>query len=279
MRVAGFVLCSLLLPGGAVAADWRVVEAGKDPRALEARLRLKVDNTRIALTRESDKVVLLEIAPTDVTAIWYDDYAVRNYGREWFDKMNDLCRDLCGGEDITMPLTLLAIGGVGYLAARPFEDRLHYANIQYRKGNSFEVITLRTNWLDHFWLMTDLSQSVGKRWLNIPLQRAKLFWSWTNRTQDFAPGSYAGKIPLNHQKYQVLLWEDGKGRGILMFFSAQDPGTPPLVAAEAVTVDKARESFAAYCRDADDVQHLLNVRVGDKHATLSAAERACAARQ
>lgn len=260
-----------------MAGDWKVFDTGKDPRAPEARLRLKVEKSGISVIRESDKVVLLKIEPADVIAIWYDDHAVRNLGREWFERMDDLCRDLCGAEDITMPLTLMAAAGVGYMAARPFEERQHYANIQYRRGDSFEVITLGTTWLDHFWLMTDLSQAVGKKWLNIPLQRAKLFWSWTDRTRVFDPGSHAGKAPLKDQSYSVLLWEDGKGRGILMFFGAQTSGTPALVAAEVVTVEKTQTPFAEYCRNADDVQQLLHVQIGEKRATLSSAAAACAA--
>jgi hypothetical protein len=275
MRAAAFVLFSLLLPDPAAARDWKVIDTAKDPRAPEARLLLRIEKSAISVIREGDKIVLLEIAPAEVMAIWYDDHAVRNYGREWFEKMDELCRDLCGGEDITMPLTLMAVGGVGYLAARPFEDRRHYANIQYRRGDSFDVITLGTTWLDHVWLMTDLSQAVGKRWLNIPLQRAKLFWSWTDRTQVFEAGSYAGKVPLKDQQYNVLLWEDGKGRGILMFFSAQASGTPALLAAEAVTVEKVRSYHAEYCRSTDEVQQVLRVQVGDKRATLSSATRAC----
>jgi hypothetical protein len=195
MRAAAFVLFSLLLPGPAAALDWKVIDRAKDPKAPDARLLLKIQKSGISVIREADKVVLHKIAPAEVITIWYDDYAVRNYGREWFEKMNELCRDLCGAEDITVPLTLMAVGGVGYLAARPFEDRRHYANIEYRRGDAFDVITLGTTWLDHFWLMTDLSQAVGKRWLNIPLQRARLFWSWTDRTQLFEPGSHAGRVP------------------------------------------------------------------------------------
>ena len=72
----------------------------------------------------------------------------------------------------------MEIGGAGYLAALPFEQDRHFVNIQYRRADSFYVLTLRTNWFDHFWLMTDLSQAIGRKWLNIPQQRAKIFWSW-----------------------------------------------------------------------------------------------------
>lgn len=280
MRVAGVVLLfSLWLSGSVAAREWKVTDPETDPKAPAATLLLKIDKSAISLIRESDKAVLRKIAPAEVMAIWYDDYAVRHYGREWFVKIDDLCRDLCGGQDMTVPLTLLAVGGVGYLAARPFEQRQHYANIQYRKGDSFDVVALRTTWLDHFWLMTDLSRAVDKRWLNVPQQRPKLFWSWTDRKQVFEPGSYAGKVSLPAQEHDVLLWEDGKGRGIVMFFSAPGSGTPALLAAEAVTVEKfqTRNSGAEYCRNADKVQQILRVQIGDKRVTLSSAAKSCTA--
>lgn len=137
MRVAGFVLCSLLLSGPAAARDWKVSDTEKDPKAPEARIQLKIEKSGISVIRESDKAVLHEIAPTEVMAIWYDDRAIRNYGRAWWDKMDHLCHSLCGGEDISIPLTLMAMGGVGYLAAIPFEEHRQFVNIQYRRGDSF----------------------------------------------------------------------------------------------------------------------------------------------
>lgn len=283
MRMAGVILCSLLVSSPAAARDWNVIDTAKDPKAPEAGLLLKVHKSGISVVRKQGRAVLLHVGPADVMAIWYDDHAVRHLGREWYEMTDRLCRELCGGGDagvdITVPLTLMAVGGVGYLAARPFEDRQHYVNIQYRRSDSVDVMTLRTTWLDHFWLMTDLSRVVGKRWLNVPLQRAKLFWTWTDRTQVFEPGSHAGKVGLTGQPYNVLLWEDGKGRGLLLFFSVPPAGPPALLAVDAVTVDKVgeRDLPTDYCRSMDDVQRVLRVQVGSKRATLSSAMEACSA--
>lgn len=178
MRVTMLALLVLLCPVLADARDWKVSDVPKDAAAPEMRLRLDIDKTRISVTQDGDRTVLQEIAPADIVAIWYDDRAIRSYAREWCDSMDRVCRDWCGGEDITVPLTLMAIGGAGYLAALPFEQDRHFVNIQYRRADSFYVLTLRTNWFDHFWLMTDLSQAIGRKWLNIPQQRAKIFWSW-----------------------------------------------------------------------------------------------------
>ena len=277
MRIAGILLLCLLLSVPAAARDWKVVDTRKDAGAADAKLVLKIEKSGISLVRESDDALLLAIAPSDVLAIWYDDYAIRNYGREWFDEMDDLCRNLCGDE-LTLPLTLMAVGGAGYLAARPFEQRQHYVNIQYRKNGQFDIATLRTTWFDHFWMMTDLSGVVGKRWLNIPLERAKLYWSWTDHRQSLLPDAHVGKVRFGAEQTDVLLWQDGKGRGILMFFSTPQSGTPALLAAGAVTVEKSRRRNAVpeYCRTADDILHIERVTVGNTLATLPAATNACA---
>jgi hypothetical protein len=278
MRLAALVMSCVLLSGPAAARDWKVFDIEKDVRSPDAHLVLRIDKSAISLIRESDKAALLVIEPADVIAIWYDDYALQDRGRDWFDKMDKICREWCGGDDITIPLTLLAVGGVGYAAARPFDERQHYATIQYRKDDSVDVIALRTNWLDSFWLMTDLSQAVGKRWLNIPQQRARLVWNWADRTQFFESGSYAGKVQLFEGRHKILLWEDGKGRGIVMFFSVANAGRPAVVAAEAVTVEKfrGRDPGTQYCRTDDGARQVLRVYVDDKRATLMSPGEGCA---
>lgn len=279
MRVTMLALLVLLCPVLADARDWKVSDVPKDAAAPEMRLRLDIDKTRISVSQDGDRTVLQEIAPADIVAIWYDDRAIRSYAREWWDSMDRVCRDWCRGEDITVPLTLVAIGGAGYLAALPFEQDRHFVNIQYRRGDSFYVLTLRTNWFDHFWLMTDLSQAIGRKWLNIPQQRAKIFWSWADRTQTFATGAMAGATAVGGE-HTVLLWEDGKGRGVLMLFKAQEQGSPELTAAEAATVEKAEraETNHSYCQAGDGSQQLLSVKVGGKRVVLRAAEKACRAR-
>jgi hypothetical protein len=278
MRTAGILLPLLLLSAPASASDWKVIDIQKDAKAADARLVLKIETSGISVVRETDQTMVLAIASPDVMAIWYDDYALRNYGREWFDKMEELCSQLCGGEDLTVPLTLMAIGGAGYLAARPFEQRQHYVNIQYRKDGQFNLATLRTTWFDHFWVMTDLSQAVGRKWLNIPVERAKLYWRWSDDRHSLLPEAHVGKVLFGVEKPNVLLWEDRKGRGILMFFSTPPSGTPALLAAAAVTVEKRTRRNAApeYCRSADDSLYLQRLTVGDTLATLPAAVQACA---
>jgi hypothetical protein len=276
MRLTLFALCAVLMPGLAAARDWKVSDVPKDAAAPEMRLLLNVDKSRISVRRESDRTVLQEIAPADIVSIWYDDRAIRSYAREWWDSMDRVCREWCGGEDITVPLTLMAIGGAGYLAALPFEQDRHFVNIQYRHADSFDVLTLRTNWFDHFWLMTDLSQAIGRKWLNIPQQRAKIFWSWADRTQTFDWGAMVGETPIGGE-HHVLLWEDGRGRGVLMLFKVQQSGSPALTLADAVTVEKAEKSAAdpAYCRVSGGAPQLLSVKVGNKRAELRSADKAC----
>jgi len=279
MRVTMLVLPVLLFPGLAAARDWKVSDVPKDAAVPERRLRLDIDKTRISVSLDGNRTVLQEIATADVVAIWYDDRAIKSYAREWWDSMDRVCRDWCGGEDITLPLTFMAIGGAGYLAALPFEQNRHFVNIQYRHDDSFHVLTLRTNWFDHFWLMTDLSQAIGRKWLNIPQQRATIFWSWADRTQTFATDAVAGAIAIGGEQ-EVLLWEDGRGRGVLMLFKSQEYGSPEVTAAEAATVQKAERSDTnpSYCYPGDGSHQLLSVKVGGKRVTLRSAEKACRAK-
>ena len=111
-----------------------------------------------------------------------------------------------------------------------------------------------------------------------PLERAKLYWSWTDHRQSLLPDAHVGKVRFGAEPSNVLLWQDGKGRGILMFFSTPQSGTPALLAAGAVTVEKSRRRNAAaeYCRTADQILHIERVTVGNTLATLPAATQACA---
>ena len=168
MRLIAVILFTLLVPSPGVAKEWRVTAIDNDPRAAEARFRLRVDKAGIVLLQEADQAVQLRLVPADVVALWYDDYPIRNFGREWVDKMAALCRERCADQDIYGPLALAAAVGVGYVAARPFETREHYINIRYRKGDASGLLVLRTTWLDHYWVMTDLSRAVGKKWMNVP---------------------------------------------------------------------------------------------------------------
>jgi hypothetical protein len=278
MRVATFVSLSLLLAGPAAARTWNVTAADGDPARSESKLLLKIEKSRISVVQKSNNSVLTELNLADVVAIWYDDRTVRHTGREWWEKMDQICKEWCDSKDISLPLTLIAIGGAGYLATMPFEEHRHFVNIQTRwNGSSPDVLTLRTNWFDHFWLMTDLSEATGHKWMNVPYQRAKLFWSWTDRTQTFDSRSYAADVPLLSSDYKVLLWEDGKGRGIVMFFAAHDSGTPVLVAIDSVTVQKSDrvDAGSEYCRGTDDTHRLRTVQIGRKRATLLSSVRSC----
>ena len=75
----------------------------------------------------------------------------------------------------------------------------------------------------------------------------------------------------------MLLWDDHRGRGILMLFASQSSGSPPLVAAEPVTVERIERSDAAvqYCWRIDGTQSVVHVQIGDKRAMLSAAATKC----
>ncbi|HEU4935619.1 MAG TPA: hypothetical protein VFT39_04130 [Vicinamibacterales bacterium] len=276
MRFSVLALSMMLLPGAAAANDWKVSDPEKDPNATGARMTLRVGKSGISLIPANDSPVAREIAPKDVLAIWYDDRVVRSYSREWWRKIDEVCSNWCRGEDITIPLTLLATGGAGYLATLPFEDHRHFVNIHYRAPDGAQVLTLRTNWFDHFWLMTDLSRAVGRKWLNMPQQRTKLFWSWTDRPRSFDPGAHAGSNQLDRGEYHVLLWDDGKGRGLVMFFSGtRDDST--LAAAEPVTVEKSTAGGPdpEYCNGRDRVKHVLRLQFKNKRATFPAAVRSC----
>jgi hypothetical protein len=277
---AGLLICLIpWLSASAEARDWKVREVTADAKNTEATLTLAVSRKGIRLAPVAQPTAVTRINPTDVLAIWYDDkYVNTALGREWWGRMDEACHALCGDSDLATPLVLLAVGGVGYLAVEPFSERQHFVNIRYRAGDRFEWLTLGTTWSNHFWLMTDLSHATGLKWLNMPLQRAKLFWRFGDRPYSFQNWTATGNTEVPGGDYDVLLWEDGKGKGVLMVFS-RDRGTAPprTVAAEPVMVegpDRERE-LPEYCRDADGIRRLRRVSVEHKRLVLPASDALC----
>ena len=267
------------LSAPADAHDWKVRDVTVAAKSAEATLTLVVSTKGIQLVRAAQQTVLTSIDPRDVLAIWYDDkYVNTSLGREWWSRMDEICHEVCGASDVTTPLVLLAVGGVGYLAAEPFSERQHSVNIRYRAGDRFEWLTLGTTWFNHFWLMSDLSQTTGLKWLDMPLQRAKLFWRFGDHSSSFQNWVASGNAEVPGGDYDVLLWEDGKGKGVLMVFSTDSATTPRRTfSAEPVVIegsDRGHE-FPEYCRDGNGIRRLRRISVKHKRLVLPAFDAVC----
>src|SRR5918993_1884600 len=271
------VLSLLLLFGHSAlgdASEWNVRDLTADSNSPGAALKLVVSKTGIQLVRAGQESPLVTINPKDVVALWYDDkYVDTSLGREWWIRIDEACHLLCADNDLTTPLVLLALGGAGYLAAEPFSKRQHVVNIRYRTGARTEWLTLGTSWVNHFWLMTDLSLVTGVKWLNMAVQRAKLFWSLGDHSYSFQNWRATGDAEVAGGDYDVLFWEDGKGKGVLMIFSKDAGTTPPrTVAAEPVVIEgpDPERQFPEYCRDENGVRRLRRISVKRQRLVLPA---------
>ncbi len=187
---------TLATPAG--ANQWKVRDLTVDPASEQSKLMLVVSKTSITVVRRANDTVEKTIDPKDVVSIWYDDKIVAgSLGREWvtfiFKAYESGPRS---DEDILGALAMLAVAGAGYLVAEPFSKRQHAVNIRYRDGERIEWLTLGITWFDHVWLMTDLSNVTGLKWLNMPLQRTKLFWSIDDHTCRFESWSATGNVPV-----------------------------------------------------------------------------------
>jgi len=279
--VRSLALAVLLLGAFATASparEWKVRDVTVDRNSAQAKLLLVVSKTEIRVVRRWNDSVVTTIDPKQVLSIWYDDKLVNgSLGQKWWHEVNRVYEETCDeGEQLNV-LALLAIGGVGYLVAEPFSEREHYVNLRYRNGERVEWLTLRTSWFDHFWLMTDLSDATGLKWLNVPLQRTKLFWSFDDHTCEFRAWRGTGDTQVNAGTYDVVLWEDGKGGGVLLVFTRGQPATPVAVAVERVAVEgpASGDEPPEYCRDTDGTQRLLRLTVKRKRLVLPAWQAAC----
>jgi len=275
LALAAILVGALAVPS--VAREWKVRDVTLDDASPQSKLMLAVSKTGIRVVRRADGTQLATIDPKTVVSIWYDDKLVKgSLGRKWLDEMDKACQYACTGEATSL-LALAAIAGVGYLVAEPFSERQHFVNIRYRDGDRVEWLTLRTNWFDHFWLMTDLSQATGLKWLNVPLQRTKLFWDVGDHAYQFQPWQATGGVEILHGAYDVLLWEDGKGKGVLMIFPPDAADTPVALAVEQVVVEGPASSFDVpeYCRDETGVRRLLRLSVKHKRLLLPVWDAAC----
>jgi hypothetical protein len=74
-----------------------------------------------------------------------------------------------------------------------------------------------------------------------------------------------------------LLWEDGKGRGVLLVFIKGDPETPVAVAVEQVAVEgpAPQDAVPEYCRDEDGTWRLLRLMLKHKRFVLPVWHAAC----
>jgi hypothetical protein len=276
-----FALAVVLLGAlatSSVAREWKVRDVTLDADANQSKLVLVVAKSGIRVVRRADDTRVATIDPKDVLAIWYDDKLVNgSLGRKWLEEMDQICRAICDDQNLLAPLTLLAVAGVGYLVAEPFSERKHFVNIRYRNVDRVEWLTLGTNWFDHFWLMTDLSEATGLKWLNLPLQRTKLFWSLGDHTYQFQTWWATGDVQVTGGAYDVLLWEDGRGRGVIMLFTKQDPETPVAVAVEQVSVEGAasESDVPEYCRDEQGLRRLLRIPLKHKRLVLPVWDAAC----
>lgn len=271
------VVCVAVLAAPAGAREWKVRDVGVDEASPESKLMLVVSKAGIKVVRRADSTTLATIDPKNVVSIWYDDKLVnRSLGRKWLDEIDEVCRHVCTGEALSL-LALAAVAGVGYLAVEPFSERQHFVNIRYRDADRVEWLTLGTTWFDHFWLMTDLSEATGLKWLNVPLQRTKLFWSFEDRAYQFQTWWGTGNVQVTGGAYDVLLWEDGKGRGVLLLFTRQNPETPVAVAVEQVVVEgqPTESDVPEYCNDQQGLRRLLRLPFKRKRLLLPVWEAAC----
>jgi len=275
LAFASILVGALAVPAG--AHEWKVRDVTLDEASPQSKLMLTVSRASIRVVRRADAAVVATIDPKNVVSIWYDDKLVNgSLGRKWLDEIDKTCRYVCTGEAVSL-LALAAVAGVGYLVAEPFSERRHFVNIRYRDGDRVEWLTLGTNWFDHFWLMTDLSEATGLKWLNLPLQRTKLFWSLGDHTYQFQTWWATGDVQVTGGAYDVLLWEDGRGKGVLMIFPPHAADTPVALAVEQVVVagQASDADVPEYCRDENGVRHLLRLSVKRKRLLLPAWDAAC----
>lgn len=268
------LFCACATP--ALAHQWKVRDVTIDPAAAESKLMLAVSTTSIQVVRRADDTVLTTINPKDVVSIWYDDKLVDgSLGREWVNAVVQACASSCDDQNLMAPLVMLAVAGAGYLVAEPFSKRQHVVSIRYREGERVEWLTLGINWFDHVWLMEDLSKVTGLKWLNMPLQRTKLFWSVGDHTYDFQSW-WATDAYVPAGTYDVVSWEDGKGKGVLMIFAKSD-GTPRAVAIEPVVIEGPASSSSPpeYCLDENGKQRLVRISLKKKRLVLPAWDAAC----
>jgi hypothetical protein len=276
MKLASFLLVAGLTVHLVEASDWKV-GAPEDPAGTPFSHTLKIARGQVALIPAGPGQTAQTIAASDVIALWYDDRPIKSYGREWMEQMDRLCWDLCGANDISAPLILMAAGGAGYLATKPFEVHEHFVTVQFRQAGHSQFLVFRTTWAEHFWLMQDLSSAVGRKWLNMPERRTALYWGLADRTRLFDRGSFVGATELRDSEYDVMFWEENKTRGVVLLFGRPGQGTPPLVAAVPVAVEPAalRDYPAEYCTDGNGTTQVWRFGIGGRLFTLRSAAEAC----
>jgi hypothetical protein len=267
-----------LLAAPAGANQWKVRDLTVDPASDQSKLLLVVSKTSITIVRRATDTVVTTINPKDVVSIWYDDKLVDgSLGQKWATAVFEAYRSgPRSGDDLLGPLAMLAAAGAGYLVAEPFSKRQHAVNIRYRTGERIEWLTLGITWVDHVWLMTDLSKATGLKWLNMPLQRTKLFWSIDDHTLGFESWSATGDVPVPAGEYRAMAWEDGKGKGVLIVFE-KSADTPEAVAVESVVIERRDEADSApeYCVDEGGVRRLVRITLNKKRLVLPVWEAAC----
>jgi hypothetical protein len=277
MKLAPLFFVAIFSVQLAEAHVWKV-GLSEDPAGTPLSHTLKIDRGQVALIGAEDRQVLQTVSAKDVIAMWYDDRVIKSYGREWMDQMVQLCYELCSTSDTLMgPLILMAAGGTGYLASRPFEEHEHFVTVQFRQDGRSQFLIFRTTWAEHFWLMTDLSSALGRKWLSMPERRAALYWGLADRTKLFDFGSFVGTSELRDSDYDVMFWEDNKARGVVLLFGRPGRGTPPLVAAVPVVVEKTalRDYPAEYCTDKNGAKQVWRFGIGGRLFTLRSAAEAC----
>lgn len=266
----------LATPAG--ANQWKVRDLTVDPASDQSKLMLVVSKTSIQVVRRADDTVVTTISPKDVVSIWYDDKLVDgSLGRKWATGVIQAYQSgPRSSEDFLGPLVMLAAAGVGYLVAEPFSKRQHAVNIRYRDGERIEWLTPGITWFDHFWLMTDLSKVTGLKWMNMPLQRTKLFWSIDDHACEFQSWWSTGDVLVPAGEYRTLAWDDGKGKGVLMVFTKSD-ATPAAVAVESAVIERrdVADSPPEYCLDEGGVQRLVRITLNKKRLVLPVWEAAC----
>jgi hypothetical protein len=110
----------------------------------------------------------------------------------------------------------------------------------------------------------------------MPLQRTKLFWSIGDHTYEFESWWATGDVHVPAGAYDVVAWEDGKGKGVLMIF-AKSPGTPHAVAVEPFVIEGAASASQApeSCRDENGVRRLVRMSLKKKRLVLPVWDAAC----
>lgn len=266
-----------MFAAAAAAHQWKVRDLTMDPASPDSKLMLAVSSTSIRVVRRANDTVVTTIDPKDVLFIWYDDKLVdKSLGREWVNTIARICESSCDDQNLMAPLVMLAAAGVGYLVAEPFSERQHVAHIRYRAGERIEWLMLGITWFDHVWLMEDLARVTGLKWLNMPLERTKLFWSMGDHPYQFQSWSGTGDAHVPAGAYDVVAWEDGKGKGVLLIFP-KSAGTPPAAAVEPFVIEGAASAgqLPEYCVDETGVRRLVRLSVKKKRLALPASDAAC----